>query len=598
MERARELVVEPRDKAEVVRWAHHPSPPLSSPLLSPAARWAWDRVHLPHLRRGSVLPRAFHSALAALLAAPATLPQAAEALLYSSLLPSLAPCLATLHTLLTAPALDLDTAVLTAKTLANLRDHEWRQLRLAEVLPGLGLLAAGLVEESPEDVAKFYSSLPEVKGLQVPELPPAPAPAEQVAVERLVGEGRWTELPRRFLATAPCEVEQLAGFVEVLVEVVERVAENGQLAIGLPQLLLHFVTAVEERSTSEVHLLLTRQLGLALFTLLCRAAAWHEAAEVVALLAGRLATDFLATRLPAVGIFLGVRPEVVPLLVLETLVRSGAPQGRLVEWLEGWSYLEQQEEEEEGVRARTMLLVLARLLEGEGEVGLVAASVRVADLLTTSMAAETAPLVRRRHELLVNNVSLSLKWLLVWMVLMVPQVLRRMLNLASEGPALWARWQAAEACRHSLSPEVARGLVFGLAHARLLPEATAVYRAAVSRGVYMRQAAAARPLKLLLHTGLTMEEMAVIVLAFLARLDAKAPGSLTVFLHLHESSAADTAAVASIKHLASVPTRKEDGLERVARVLGELEPPLVVARAGVPCVQDRLVRRFLEAQAM
>ena len=37
---------------------------------------------------------------------------------------------------------------------------------------------------------------------------------------------------------------------------------------------------------------------------------------------------------------MGVRPEVVPLLVLETLVRSGAPQGRLVEWLEGWSYLE------------------------------------------------------------------------------------------------------------------------------------------------------------------------------------------------------------------------------------------------------------------
>ena len=47
------------------------------------------------------------------------------------------------------------------------------------------------------------------------------------------------------------------------------------------------------------------------------------------------------------------------------------------------------EEEEEGVRARTMLLVLARLLEGEGEAGLVAASVRVADLLTTSMAAES-----------------------------------------------------------------------------------------------------------------------------------------------------------------------------------------------------------------
>ena len=405
MERARELVVEPVDKAEVVRW--------DPPTLTCLARWAWDRVHLPHLRRGSVLPQAFHGALAALLAAPGTLPQAAEALLYSSLLPSLAPSLATLHTLLTAPALDADTALFTAKTLANLRDHEWRLLRLAEVLPGLGLLAAGLVQEPPEDVAKFYSSLPEVEGLEVPDLPPAPQSPEQVAVERLVGEGRWAELPMRFLHIAPCEVEQLAGFVETLVEVVERVAENGQLAIGLPQLLLHFVTAVEVRSTSEVHLLLTRQLGLALFTLLCRATAWQEAAEVVALLAGRLATDFLATRLPAVGIFLGVRPEVVPLLVLEALVRSGAPQGRLVEWLEGWDYLEEVEEEE-GVRARTMLLVLARLLEGEAEAGVVAASVRVADLLATSMGAETAALVRRKHELLVNNVSPTYSGWCLW----------------------------------------------------------------------------------------------------------------------------------------------------------------------------------------
>ena len=92
------------------------------------ARWTWDRVHL------LVAPQAFHAALGDLLATSGTLPQAAEALPYSSLLPSLAPSLATLHTLLTDPAMDADTALFMAKT--HLHDHEWRLLRLTEVLPG------------------------------------------------------------------------------------------------------------------------------------------------------------------------------------------------------------------------------------------------------------------------------------------------------------------------------------------------------------------------------------------------------------------------------------------------------------------------------
>ena len=36
-------------------------------------------------------------------------------------------------------------------------------------------------------------------------------------------------------------------------------------------------------------------------------------------------------------------------------------------------------------------------------------------------------------------------------------------------------------------PQVARGLVYSLTHARMLPEATQVYRSAMSWGMYPRQ---------------------------------------------------------------------------------------------------------------
>ena len=74
------------------------------------------------------------------------------------------------------------------------------------------------------------------------------------------------------------------------------------------------------------------------------------------------------------------------------------------------------------------------------------------------------------------------------------------MNLGSAGAELWALYQAAETCRHCLSTEVkpnsiqldersqvARGLVYGLTHARMLSEATQVYRVAVSWGGYPRQ---------------------------------------------------------------------------------------------------------------
>ena len=83
-------------------------------------------------------------------------------------------------------------------------------------------------------------------------------------------------------------------------------------------------------------------------------------------------------------------------------------------------------------------------------------------------------------------------------------------------------------------PQVARGLVYSLTHARMLPEATQVYRSAMSWGMYPRQVsfstspwsqclslqmAASSPPKLLVNSSHSMEEMCVITVDFLAKLN-------------------------------------------------------------------------------
>ena len=150
LQRASTMITEEGDKAVVVRWA-------------------WASVYQPNLEKGVVLPQKFHDHMCSLLAASEeTLLHLAEALLYCSLVPSLVPSLEALHTLLIATeALRDDTALFAAKCLANLRDDDWRAMKISEVLPSLNLLASCLVDERPEDVAKFYTCLPEVEGLQV-----------------------------------------------------------------------------------------------------------------------------------------------------------------------------------------------------------------------------------------------------------------------------------------------------------------------------------------------------------------------------------------------------------------------------------------------
>ena len=92
---------------------------------------------------------------------------------------------------------------------------------------------------------------------------------------------------------------------------------------------------------------------------------------------------------------------------------------------------------------------------------------------------------------------------------------------------------------------------------------------------------------------LTYEEMYVICQAFLTKLGTNATGKLEIFISMHDSGSTVTKAEANIRHLAFIPSKKEDGLKRLGKVLQELEPPLTIHMGSLPFIPDRLVRRFL-----
>ena len=87
------------------------------------------------------------------------------------------------------------------------------------------------------------------------------------------------------------------------------------------------------------------------------------------------------------------------------------------------------------------------------------------------------------------------------------------------------------------------------------------------------------PLKLMVNSSLTMEEMCVITIDFLAKLDMATQENLTVNIEVRvmkmfalddslrlQVQEGDTSAVRSMRHLACVPTGKNDGLLRLQRV--------------------------------
>ena len=96
--------------------------------------------------------------------------------------------------------------------------------------------------------------------------------------------------------------------------------------------------------------------------------------------------------------------------------------------------------------------------------------------------------------------------------------------------------------------------------------------------MFVLQTIISSPLKLMVNSSLTMEEMCVITIDFLAKLDMATQENLTVNIEVCvmkslqwmtlrlQVQEGDTSAVRSMRHLACVPTGKNDGLLRLQRV--------------------------------
>ena len=143
------------------------------------------------------------------------------------------------------------------------------------------------------------------------------------------------------------------------------------------------------------------------------------------------------------------------------------------------------------------------------------------------MKNESNPVIRRRQETMSNI------------------LFQKMLNMNLSGSRLWAVYKQVRSCNHQLDKDVNRGIVMMLAYGRMLPQAITVYKSAIRWGVYSTQTLT-RPLTLRLASSLAMEEIYVIVVEFLNRVEEEMQKeSLNIFVKMEETSTSNT----TIKHL-------------------------------------------------
>eukprot|EP00092_Neocalanus_flemingeri_P037010 GFUD01040293.1.p1 GENE.GFUD01040293.1~~GFUD01040293.1.p1 ORF type:complete len:1163 (+),score=378.45 GFUD01040293.1:55-3489(+) len=538
-------------------------------------KWSWTSLYLNSLSNGVVLPAQFYTDLCNLLASHKMIPQLVEVLLYTAIVPSLTPPLAPLAEVLTSPPEVLTdphaTAIFTAQTLSRLCMSDWVSLsKLGDIKPGVALLAVTLKNDDPSDVCKFYDSLPEIPGLNIPDIaPPAPSNLDCWMRQQLA-EGKWEEVAYHFCSLHQQDVEAISDFAEKILLEVSQLCGQYKLMDPIPALYAAMLPVVTSREC-EVHTEFFRQLGVALMVCLVTTSQWDEAGALVRVLANQLQTDFLHVKPPAVSQFSGLDRGMVPLFVLEVLVWTKQRQ-ELVKYLELWDCLASMETELGREKRNTILTsVLECLAAGNTDTAVVDIMIRVSDLMTLSMRRESNVVTRRREEVMSNT------------------LFQLMLNMNLSGSRLWSRYQLVKSCNHQLDKVVTRGIVMMLSYRHMMPQATVVYKSAVKWGVYSTQATS-RPFTLRLTSSMVVEEIFVIVIEFLSRVDAEhLKESLNVFVKMEETSTTNCA----IKHLNCVRSSKMEAMARVEKVLKQLEPPLGLRQASVPYIPDELVRRFL-----
>ena len=445
-----------------------------------------------------------------------------------ALIPSLSPSLVHLAEVLSSPSSVLttphSTALSTAQTLSRLCITEWVTLsKMGKIQPGIELLVKLLKDDNPIDVHKFFQSLPELPGLDIPDVPPPPLSNQDCWMRAKMAEGKWEDVAYHMCSIDQQDVEVISDFAEQILLEVSQLCGEFRLVEPISVLYNTMVQVVLSRKC-EVHTQFIRQLGVALLVCQVTSSQWSEASTIVKILASQLNTDFLCVKVPALPQFSQLDKGMVPLFVLEVLTFT-KQRMELVKYLEVWDCLSSlQAELELEKRNKIMTKVLEVLAAGNTDTATVDIMIRISDVMVPGMKTETDVILRKRQEMMSNI------------------VFQLMLNSNMVGSKLWSRYQMVRSCNHQLHKAETRGIVMMLAYNRMLPQAKKVYQEAVKWGVYSLQALS-RPLTLRLSSSMVLEEIYVIVVEFLDKL--KSEESLNVFVKMEETSTPNT----GIKHL-------------------------------------------------
>ena len=492
-------------------------------------KWAWSHLYLVSVDTGLVLPLEFYTDLSTMLSAHKIIDQLAEILLYTSLLPGLSPSLASLADLLNPvrcpPAKLLcphSTAVFTAQALSRLPNQDWLALhKMTDIKPGLQHLLTNLIHDDPVDTWKFYESVPEMEGLEIPEVRPPLSTSMQDWIQDRINKSDWDELARRFCSLEAKEVETLADMTETMV------IKISQLAAEIVRVAFQagMEVVLETRGEEKVHILFWTQVGLGLLlNQVCRSE-WSSACHIISLLTSKLHIDWLHIRPPSLNIFAEIERGMVPLFVLEVLVNSNQSQ-ELVKYLNMWNFLSCLQSEVAVTKRDAILLSVLELLIKPNHTDCVETLVGALDVMSANMKENQDPQLKKRQEVVCSK------------------IVKMMINSGLDGRRLFAKYKLIRACEFNLDAGLTRGLVMMLANTRnnMVREASQVYNAGLRWGTYCSQSRTS-PLILKLNSTLTLEEMSIILQTFLRRLPSlnefETDQTLTIYINLEEITVTD-----------------------------------------------------------
>ena len=488
-------------------------------------KWSWTHLYLSSVSKGVILPDQFYTDLTELLSSHNMISQLAEVLLYTSLLPSLKPPLRGVADVLICPPSSLtsphSTAVFTGQVLSRLSSRDWISLhQMADIKPGLITLVDCLCHDDPADVHKFYESLPEMDGLDVPEVTPPPLSDKNIWLREQLVQGQWVGIAESFCALESKDIETLADFTEKLLLEISQLCGEFKLKDPI-DVVYRTGTEVVVNNKSDIHNQFWSQLGVSLLVCEVTSSQWQSANVIIRTMSSDLEVNWTGIKPPGICQFADIDRGMVPLFVLETLVRTKQCLD-IVNYLKLWDCLSYLESDlSHGKRDIILLSVLECLAVTNVNIDILDIIIRINEVMTVNMKQETDVMVRRRHEVM-SNVTFML-----------------MLNENLSGSRLYKRYTEVRGCSHELEKAVIRGLVTLLAHPRnnMVQEAMSVYISGVRWGVYSSQHVR-RPLTIKLSSILTMEELAIIVKDFFLKLKKlkDSNDSLNVYVKMEEIS--------------------------------------------------------------